>query len=72
MREALNGGPIADRSRHEYQRVIDAYRRVYFGAPTSTKADPSVVAVAELLVEMGRRFELARDKLTLLENAKAA
>ena len=24
------------------------------------------------LVEMGRRFELARDKLTLLENAKAA
>src|SRR5205809_2526529 len=57
MREALNGGPIADRSRHEYQRVIDAYRRVYFGAPTSTKADPSVVAVAELLVEMGRRFD---------------
>src|SRR5207244_7668077 len=57
MREALNGGPIADRSRHEYQRVIDAYRRVYYGAPTSTKADPSVVAVAELMVEMGRRFD---------------
>ncbi len=30
---------------------------VYFGAPTSTKADPSAVAVAETLVEMGRRFE---------------
>lgn len=54
--EALNGRPVADRSRHEYQRAIDAYREVYFGAPTSTKAEPSVVASAELMVEMGRRF----------------
>jgi N-acetylmuramoyl-L-alanine amidase len=57
MREALNGRPPADRSRHDYQRVINAYRSVYFGAPASTKADPSVVAVAETLVEMGRRFD---------------
>lgn len=56
IREALNGRPAADRSRHDYQRAIDAYRRVYFGAPASSKADPSVVAAAELLVEMGRRF----------------
>jgi N-acetylmuramoyl-L-alanine amidase len=57
MREALNGRPPADRTRRDYQRVINAYRNVYFGAPTSTKADPSVVAVAETLVEMGRRFD---------------
>ena len=57
MREALNGRPVVDRTRRDYQRVINAYRNVYFGAPTSTKADPSVVAVAETLVEMGRRFE---------------
>jgi N-acetylmuramoyl-L-alanine amidase len=57
MREALNGRPPADRTRHDYQRVLNAYRAVYLGAPTSTKADPSVVAVAETLVEMGRRFE---------------
>ena len=57
MREALNGRPPADRTRHDYQRVINAYRNVYFGAPTSSKADPSVVAVAETLVEMGRRFD---------------
>jgi N-acetylmuramoyl-L-alanine amidase len=57
LREALNGRPAADRSRREYQRVIDAYRRVYYGSPASTKADPSVVAVAELLVEMGRQFD---------------
>jgi N-acetylmuramoyl-L-alanine amidase len=56
MREALNGRPPADRSRHDYQRVLNSYRNVYFGAPTSTKADPSVVAVASTLVEMGRRF----------------
>jgi len=57
MREALNGRPSGERTRREYQRAIDAYRRVYFGAPTSSKADPSVVATAELMVEMGRQFD---------------
>ena len=57
LREALNGRPAEDRSRREYQRVIEAYRRVYYGSPASTKADPSVVALAELLVEMGRQFD---------------
>ncbi len=57
MREALNGRPAAERTRHEYQHVIDSYRRVYFGSPASSKADPSVVATAELMVEMGRRFD---------------
>lgn len=57
MREALNGRPIQDRARREYNRVIAEYRSVYFGAPTSTKAEPSVLAVAELMVEMGRRFD---------------
>ncbi len=57
MREALNGRPAADRTRDDYQRVLIAYRSVYFGAPASAKADPSVVAVAETLVEMGRRFD---------------
>jgi len=56
MREALNGRPSAERTRRDYQRVIDGYQRVYFGCPTASKADPSVVAVAELQVEMGRRF----------------
>jgi N-acetylmuramoyl-L-alanine amidase len=55
MRETLNSLPADDRSRHEYQHVITAYRRVYYGAPASTKADPSVVAVADLLAEMGRQ-----------------
>ena len=54
LREALNGRPANERTRREYQRVIDAYRRVYFTSPISKKADASVVAVAELLAEMGR------------------
>lgn len=57
MREALNGRPARERSRREYLRTINAYRAVYYGLPTSTKADSSVVAVAELQVEMGRRFD---------------
>jgi N-acetylmuramoyl-L-alanine amidase len=56
MREALNGQPASERSKREYQRVMDAYRRVYYMSPASSKADASVVAVAELLAEMGRAF----------------
>ena len=43
LREVLNSDPIQERTRHEYLRVISAYRRVYYGAPTSSKADASVV-----------------------------
>jgi len=57
MREALNGRPPAERTRRDYQHVLNAYRAIYLGAPASSKADPSVVAVAETLVEMGRRFD---------------
>jgi N-acetylmuramoyl-L-alanine amidase len=57
MREALNGQPATERTRKEYQHVADAYRKVYYVAPMSSKADSSVVAVAEILVEMGRQFQ---------------
>ena len=56
MREELNGMSQQDRSHREYQRVMDAYRSVYYTSPTSGKADASVVAVAELLAESGRTF----------------
>jgi len=57
MREELNGRPEEERTRRDYQRVADAYRKVYYVAPASSKADASVVAVAELLAEMGRQFQ---------------
>jgi N-acetylmuramoyl-L-alanine amidase len=44
-------------SRADYERVINAYKRVYLESPTSAKADPSVVASAELMEEQGRRFQ---------------
>jgi N-acetylmuramoyl-L-alanine amidase len=56
MREELNGMSQQDRTRREYQRVMDAYRSVYYTSPASSKADASVVAVAELLAESGRTF----------------
>jgi N-acetylmuramoyl-L-alanine amidase len=56
MQDALETLPLEARSRHDYERVIDAYRRVYLGAPTSGRADPSVVAAAQMSEEMGRRF----------------
>ncbi len=56
MREALNGRPANQRKERDYQRVMEAYRKVYYVAPTSSKADAAVVALAELLVEKGRQF----------------
>ena len=61
LREALTAQPAAERSRHEYLHVINAYRRVYYGAPASPKAGSSVVAVADLLTEMGRSFNSPAD-----------
>ena len=57
MREALNGRPADQRSRKDYQHVADAYRKVYYVSPASSKADASVVAVAEILADMGRQFQ---------------
>ena len=56
MQEALEARPLESRTRHDYERVINAYRRVYLEAPTSGRADPSVVAAAQMTEEMGRRF----------------
>jgi N-acetylmuramoyl-L-alanine amidase len=54
LRDSLESKAEAQRTRHDYQKVIDAYRKVYYTAPTSVKADASVLAVAELLEDQGR------------------
>jgi N-acetylmuramoyl-L-alanine amidase len=56
LQQALEARPTGERTRRDYDRVIDAYRRVYLGAPSSGRADPSVVAAAQMQEEMGRRF----------------
>ncbi len=50
-------GKAGDHAKREYLRVIEAYRRVYYLAPTSPKAEPSAVAVADLLAEVGSKFD---------------
>ncbi len=56
MRTELDGRPVAQKKERDYARVIDAYRKVYYIAPTSVKADPAVNAVGELLLEQARAF----------------
>jgi N-acetylmuramoyl-L-alanine amidase len=56
MRETLHKRAAEQRSRREYQSVVNAYRRVYLGAPSSSKSAASVAISAGLMVEMGRRF----------------
>jgi N-acetylmuramoyl-L-alanine amidase len=57
MREALEGRPEQQRTRREYERVLDAYRLVYHSYPASPHAVASVSAVADLLAEEGRVFQ---------------
>jgi N-acetylmuramoyl-L-alanine amidase len=57
LREALEGRPEQQRTRRDYDRVLDAYRAVYHGDPASPKADASISAVADLLAEEGRIFQ---------------
>jgi N-acetylmuramoyl-L-alanine amidase len=56
MRQDLEGRPHGERTRLEYNRVMDAYRVVYHGDPASAKSPLAVTAVAELLAEEGRLF----------------
>lgn len=57
MREALEGRPERQRTRREYERVLDAYRAVYHSNPAAPRADASISAVADLLAEEGRVFQ---------------
>ncbi len=54
LRDSLESKPEAQRTRKDFQKVIDAYRKVYYTAPSLAKADVAVQAVAELLEDQGR------------------
>lgn len=68
MNDALNARPVAQRTRRDYKRVIDAYQKVYFTAPTSSKADDSIMAVADLWAEIGERFDDDKACQTAIDN----
>ncbi|MBZ5491020.1 MAG: N-acetylmuramoyl-L-alanine amidase [Acidobacteriia bacterium] len=54
MRDSLESKPEAQRTKKDFQKVIEAYRKVYYTAPSLAKADVAVQAVAELLEDQGR------------------
>ncbi|MCU1333562.1 MAG: N-acetylmuramoyl-L-alanine amidase [Candidatus Angelobacter sp.] len=54
LRDSLESKPEAQRTRKDFQKAIDAYRKVYYTAPSLAKADVAVQAVAELLEDQGR------------------
>src|SRR4051812_517784 len=56
LREALSGKSAKSRTKRDYMRVMDAYRKVYYTAPTSSKADAAALAVAEVMAAYGRAF----------------
>lgn len=56
LHQALESQPEAQRTRRDYERVLDAYRIVYHSDPASAKADASINTVADLLAEEGLIF----------------
>ncbi|MCU1255384.1 MAG: N-acetylmuramoyl-L-alanine amidase [Candidatus Angelobacter sp.] len=54
LRDSLENKPETQRTHKDFQKVIDAYRKVYYTAPSLAKADVAVQAVAELLEDQGR------------------
>ena len=56
QRAALNEKAPNKRSLAEYKQVVSTYHRVYLITPHAAEVPESLVAVAELYVEMGERF----------------
>lgn len=57
LRTALEGKPLKDRKLTEYEQVLEAFRRVYLISPRSPKAPASMVARAEVYLEMARHVD---------------
>ncbi len=53
-RDALEGIPVANRTKADYATALDGFRAIYHDSPGSPYAPPAVNAVAELLCEQGR------------------
>jgi N-acetylmuramoyl-L-alanine amidase len=56
-RETFNNRPEKTRTRHDYQRLINSYRQIYYASPSSSQASTAVLSVAQLLAEMGSQFD---------------
>lgn len=56
QREQLERRPARERTKAQYERVLNAYRAIYHRNPGAAKADASILAVAELLAQEGQVF----------------
>jgi N-acetylmuramoyl-L-alanine amidase len=56
QRAALNEKAAGKRSLADYKQVVSTYRHVYLITPHAAEVPESLVAIAELSVEMGDRF----------------
>ena len=56
LQRRLHLRPVAQRTRADYERALDAFRVVYHGDPASPDAAPAIAAVADLLAEEGHCF----------------
>jgi len=52
----LESSAAEQRTRNQYESVLDAFRLIYHQNPTAAKAPAAVAAVADLLAEKGRVF----------------
>jgi N-acetylmuramoyl-L-alanine amidase len=57
LRAGLEGRPQKERTKHDYESAVSAYRHVVSAAPAASEAQTALVAVAELYQEMGRAFD---------------
>ena len=60
-RQALEAVPTEERTRKQYASVVEAFRRVYYTAPTYGNNTECLMAIGELYQEMGRRWEQPKD-----------
>ncbi len=60
MRDRLEASPEPQRTRAQFDDVLNAFRRIYHENPTASKAPAAVAAVADLLAEKGRVLKDAR------------
>jgi N-acetylmuramoyl-L-alanine amidase len=56
MRAALESKPTGERSLNDYKQTVSTYRRVYMITPHAAQVPAALTAIAELNIEMGRRF----------------
>jgi N-acetylmuramoyl-L-alanine amidase len=54
LRDQLEQSPPAQRTREQYEAVLNAFRQIYHAHPDAVKAPAAVAAVANLLGEKGR------------------